>query len=77
MDLAHNISFDTIKKVVTESNHPVPSLNGSFLPASVIALLSFEKEPPSARIIKILTSLTDAVYDLSQDIFLYTPKMSD
>lgn len=45
MDFKLDISFDTIRKVVTESNHPEPSLNGSFLPASVIALLSFDKEP--------------------------------
>jgi 8-oxo-dGTP pyrophosphatase MutT (NUDIX family) len=45
MKSAYNISLDIIKKVVTESNHPAPSVNGSFLPASVIALLSLEKEP--------------------------------
>ena len=45
MKLLHNISFDIIKKAVRESEHPGASVNGSFLPASVIALLSFEKEP--------------------------------
>ena len=45
MKLLHNISFDIIKKAVTESSHPVSPVNGSFQRASVIALLSFEKEP--------------------------------
>jgi len=45
MKLGTNISFDVIKKVVKESDHPGPSAKGSYLPASVIALLSFDKEP--------------------------------
>jgi 8-oxo-dGTP pyrophosphatase MutT (NUDIX family) len=45
MKLLHNISFDIIKKAVRESEHPGASVNGSFLPASVLALFSFEKEP--------------------------------
>ncbi len=45
MELAHNISFDIIRKVVKESSHPVSPVNGSFTLASVLALFSFEKEP--------------------------------
>jgi 8-oxo-dGTP pyrophosphatase MutT (NUDIX family) len=45
LDLTYNISLDIIKKVVIESKHPGPSATGSFLPASVIALFSFDKEP--------------------------------
>ncbi|MCK5098927.1 MAG: CoA pyrophosphatase [Desulfobacteraceae bacterium] len=45
MELTHNISFDLIRKAVRESSHPAPPVNGSFLPASVIALLSFDQEP--------------------------------
>ncbi len=45
MEPAHNISFDIIRKVVKQSNHPVPPVNGSYTLASVLALFSFEKEP--------------------------------
>jgi len=45
MELVHNISLDIIKKAVTESSHPISPLNGSFQRASVLALMSFEKEP--------------------------------
>ena len=45
MELTHTISFDIIRKAVRESSHPSPPVNGSFLPASVIALLCFDKEP--------------------------------
>lgn len=45
MNFENNISFDTIKKVVKESDHPGPSTKGSYLPASVIALFSFDEEP--------------------------------
>ena len=45
MELANNISFDIIRKTVKESSHPVPPVNGSFMQASVLALLSFDKEP--------------------------------
>ncbi|MCK5541506.1 MAG: CoA pyrophosphatase [Desulfobacterales bacterium] len=43
MELAHNISLDIIRKAVTESNHPISPVNGSFQKASVLALFSYEK----------------------------------
>ena len=45
MELTHNISLDLIRKAVQESSHPIPPVNGSFISASVLALLSFDEEP--------------------------------
>ncbi len=45
MEFSHNISLDVIRDAVTQSTHPPMPVKGDSKPASVIALLSFEKDP--------------------------------